>query len=65
MSILNWILFVWLSMALIKLIIMLGTVIDGIAKFGNPESNIIMLIRSFLLGALVSVAITITVWPYQ
>ncbi len=44
---------------------MLGTVIDGIAKFGNPESNIIMLIRSFLLGALVSVAITITVWPYQ
>ena len=38
MSILNWILFVWLSMALIKLIIMLGTVIDGIAKFGYPNT---------------------------
>ena len=65
MTYFEWFLFIWLGMALIKIVIIFATMIDWIIKYGNPEQSVLILSRSFILGSSTLSVLLLLSWPYS
>ena len=56
-------LFLWLSMALIKWIIMFATTVNTIFKYDESKPPVSSLMLNSIIGALMSVAMIVVMWP--